>query len=61
MYIFAQVKAIALAEYLSKSMMSRTVLNNMLGTRARALRAQAKKQKEAFALSQDAIQPDADN
>jgi len=55
------VKAIALAESISKSMMSRMVLNNMLSIRARVLRTQAKKQKEAFALTQDPIESAVDN
>lgn len=41
-----QVKGIELAESISESMMSRTVMNNMLGIRARALRRQAKEQQQ---------------
>jgi len=40
------VKGIELAESISESMMARTVMNNMLGIRARALRRQAKEQQQ---------------
>jgi len=40
------VKGIELAESISESMMARTVMNNMLGIRTRALRRQAKEQQQ---------------
>ncbi|KAL4127017.1 hypothetical protein QTP88_011215 [Uroleucon formosanum] len=40
------VKGIELAESISKSMMARTAMNNMLGIRSRALRRQAKEQQQ---------------
>lgn len=40
------MKAIELAESISESMMARTVMNNMLGIRARALRRLAKEQQQ---------------
>lgn len=49
---FAQVKAIELAESISESMMSRTVLNNMLGIRARALRRQTREQQQTLSAQE---------
>lgn len=40
------MKGVELAESISESMMARTVMNNMLGIRARALRRQAKEQQQ---------------
>jgi len=44
--LFRQVKGIELAESISESMMARTVMNNMLSIRARALRRQAKDEQQ---------------